>query len=80
MATIYSQSDLDALDRALGLGATEVRYADRTVVYRSVAEMLKTRRFIASQIGITQQPRQGAAEFHKEVGYWGYGIDPYYFY
>lgn len=35
----YTQEQIDALKKAIALGATRVRYADRDVEYRSLEEM-----------------------------------------
>lgn len=39
----FSQADLDALNSALAKGIKEVRYRDKTLVYRSLDEMLQLR-------------------------------------
>lgn len=42
-STDFSQADLDALNDALAKGIKEVRYRDKTLVYRSLDEMLQLR-------------------------------------
>lgn len=55
----YSQSDLDALDRAIGTGALKVKFADgREVTYRSLADMRSIRREMSDAIaGALATPR-----------------------
>lgn len=47
----FTQSDLDKLDRAIADGALTVKYTDKEVTYRSMAELLKARDFIARKLG-----------------------------
>lgn len=54
----WTQSDLDALDKAIGSGVTEVRYNDRTVRYRSMDELMRAREIMAKELGIAQKPRR----------------------
>lgn len=50
----YSQSDLDTLDAAIASGAREVEFGagpdKRKVGFRSLDEMLRTRRLIAADV------------------------------
>lgn len=39
----WTQADIDALEAALKTGVLTVHYADRSVTYRSLAEMLQLR-------------------------------------
>lgn len=48
----WTQSDLDALNKSIASGTTSVRYADRTVQYRSLEEMLKIRMLMRDELGI----------------------------
>ena len=61
----FSQSDLDALDKAIATGAMEVRYSDgRQVRYRSLAELRNIRDQIRTELGLGTAPRVTLAE-HK---------------
>jgi hypothetical protein len=42
----FTQSDLDTLDAAIKSGVTEVRFQDRTVRYKSLADMMQERTLI----------------------------------
>lgn len=53
-----TQSDLDTLDRAIASGAQEVRFQDRTVVYRSTQDMLDARSLLANQLSTPATIRQ----------------------
>lgn len=46
----FTQTDLDALNRAIKTGVTEVVYRDRTVKYRSLREMLSLRALIKAEL------------------------------
>lgn len=50
MAIVYTQADLDALKEALVTGASEVRVGDRTIRYRSQAELQHLIREITEQL------------------------------
>lgn len=45
-----TQKDLDAIDDAISKGAKSVSYGDRTVVYRSMAEMKEARNMIVKKL------------------------------
>jgi hypothetical protein len=49
----WTQAQFDALDTAISMGALTVRYADRTVTYRSLEEMLKIRDMMADELGLS---------------------------
>jgi len=54
-----TQSDLDALDKAIGSGALIVKYQDREVRYQTTKDMLAARNFLYNQlnpIGSATQP------------------------
>jgi len=48
----WVQSDYDALTKAIAQGATSVRYGDRQITYRSLAEMLQLRQQMAAELGL----------------------------
>lgn len=45
-----SQSDIDALDAAIARGERSVTNGDKTITYRSVAEMIQARNHLAGQL------------------------------
>lgn len=57
----YRQTDLDRLKRAIARGQLEVRYADRTIRYRSLDELLTVKRDmereLAAASGTAPRPR-----------------------
>lgn len=54
----WTQSELDALNSAIANGVTEVRFNDRTVRYRSLDEMMRARRAMIQELGLTTKPRR----------------------
>ncbi len=62
----YTQQQLDLLDAAIAQGALKVEFADKKVEYRSLADMLTTRRLMADDLGLTK-PNSGRklAEYHS---------------
>ena len=53
----WTQADLDAINEAIALGASRVRFADnREVTFRSLADMRSIRDEIAVAIGALQAP------------------------
>lgn len=53
----YTQSDLAAIQRAIAKGERSVQFADRSVTYRSMEELLQAERRIADALNPTR-PRQ----------------------
>lgn len=46
----WTQTDIDSIDSAIKSGVLEVRYADRTVVYRSMNELLQARQLAVVEV------------------------------
>ena len=46
----YTQSDLDAIEKAIASGERRVRLADKEVEYRSINEMLSARAIITAEL------------------------------
>lgn len=46
----WTTEQLAALDESIALGATTVQYSDRTVTYRSLADMLRLRDMIKREL------------------------------
>ena len=56
----FTENDLALLDEAIASGMRRVAYADRTVEYQSLSDMLAARRLIKAEIDPTApQPRRG---------------------
>lgn len=48
----YTQAQLDALNSAIAQGVKEVRYDDKLIVYRDLAEMLRLRSVMRQELGL----------------------------
>ncbi|RMO08991.1 hypothetical protein ALQ47_00699 [Pseudomonas cichorii] len=53
----YTQKQLDAVEQAIARGEKIVRYADRTVEYRSVDELIQARDQIRTDLARAAGPR-----------------------
>jgi len=53
MCMAWSQTDLDALDKAIadGRGARSISFSDQSVTFGSIDDMLKLRSVMAHEIG-----------------------------
>lgn len=51
----FTLSDLDALDKAIKSSRRKVKYADKEVEYRSMAEVFEARAFIVAELERTGQ-------------------------
>lgn len=49
----FQQSDLDAIEAAIGSGAKEVWYGNKKVVYHSLTEMIQARDLIKAELAGT---------------------------
>lgn len=54
----YAQADLDAIRAAIAKGERMVMFADRSVTYRSIDELLQAEARIAAALSISTRPRQ----------------------
>lgn len=62
----WTQSDIDALKKAIATGAQEVEYADgRRVRFRSLAHMRETLALMEEGVSGTQQPRVSYVKFNR---------------
>lgn len=62
----YSQQQIEALKKAIALGALEVRYADgRTVKYRSLAEMKAILSDMESELGLKPRRNNFSLAAHR---------------
>lgn len=65
----WTNSDLEALEKAIASGTTRVKYSDREVNYRSLDEMLKIRDLIAKEVADGPVgPFRKVAQFSKGLG------------
>jgi hypothetical protein len=64
----WTQSDLDALEKAIATGARAVKFEDREVEYRSTSELLRARELIRRALGITDpNGNRSRASLDKEL-------------
>lgn len=54
----FSQEQYEALKEAIASGATTITYGDKTVGYRSLAEMKELVRMIEGELFPERQPRR----------------------
>ncbi|MEO3997191.1 hypothetical protein [Mesorhizobium sp. CAU 1732] len=59
----WSQSDLDAIEKAIASGARRVRFQTHEVEYQSTREMLKARDVIRADIDVSTRPGVMLAEY-----------------
>lgn len=62
----FTQTQLDAIDAALASGELSVTYDGRSVVYRSVDELLKVRAIVVRSLTPTLD-RRSYAEFNRDL-------------
>lgn len=55
---VFSQSDIDALKRSIALGEKSVQFADRTIIYRGIAEMIQALRLMEGEVAATRPAKQ----------------------
>lgn len=49
----WTTTDLDAIEKAIVNGTTIVKYADKSVTYRSIDELIRIRDLIKKELGMT---------------------------
>lgn len=49
----WTETDLQALERAISEGAKVVQYQDRRVEYQSLSDMLRLRSIMRAELGMT---------------------------
>ena len=64
----WTQTDLDALNQAISYGVTSVRYADRSVQYRSLNEMLTLRALMMDEIALPSSLKNVMRSFSYSKG------------
>lgn len=50
----YSETDLQAIEKAIARGVTKVKYADKEVTYSSLDELIRIRDLIKRELGLTK--------------------------
>lgn len=65
----YTLEQYEALQEAIAGGELSVRYTDRSVTYRSVAEMLQILRLMQSELGLTVEENGGRRLTSFSKGY-----------
>lgn len=65
----FTQTDIDALKKAIGTGALRVRFVDREVTYRSLEEMRKTLAMMQADLAEAEgRPRTRQTRFITSKG------------
>lgn len=49
----WTQTDLEAVEKAIALGVKRVEYHDKIVEYHAVSDLIKARRLILAALGLT---------------------------
>lgn len=62
----WNQVDVDQLEAAIKSGELSVRFRDREVTYRSMAELVAAHRLISNKVNGTPGPRHRLADFSAE--------------
>ncbi|MFP4209578.1 MAG: phage head-tail joining protein [Wenzhouxiangella sp.] len=60
-----TQTDYEALVRAINSGHRQVRFGDRTVEYRSLEEMMRVRDLMARELGLVRRKNRVFTSFSK---------------
>lgn len=66
MAT-WTDDDLKAIEAAIASGALRVEYNDRTVVYRSIEDLMKARELIMRALGKVKRSGRVLAKTSKGI-------------
>ena len=61
----FTQTDLNALNQAIGSGVMQVQYADKNVRYRSLDEMMRVRAVMMAELNQLTAPRRKFPVFSK---------------
>lgn len=66
-----TQQDIDKIDRAIAKGESVVRFADRTVEYRSVDELIKAKNVMLAELSKATNPRRSRVTriYHAGKGF-----------
>jgi len=63
----WTQADLDAIERAIANGTTEVQFGDRTIKYRSLTQLQRIRSQIMQEINAARPVRRKWPSFGKGI-------------
>lgn len=61
----FQQSDLDSIEQAIASGALTVRFSDKEVTYRSMADMMQARDLIRKSLGHVKRTNRNFVNFSK---------------
>ena len=61
----YTLEDYDALNKALASGAKKVQYADKSIEYQSVGDMLRIREEMKNELGLNTRSSKVLASVSK---------------
>lgn len=64
----WTETELAALNKAIANGVLSVRYADRTVQYRTLEEMLKLRTMMMDELGLPGATRAAVKHLSYSKG------------
>lgn len=66
-----TQQDIDKIDRAIAKGESVVRFADRTVEYRSVDELIKAKNAMQAELSKAMNSRRSRVTriYHAGKGF-----------
>lgn len=62
---VYTQQQYVALCAGIAQGVTEVTYGDKKMTFRSLDEMLRTKKLMEKDLGIATGSRKKFASFSK---------------
>ena len=61
----FTQTELDAIEKAIAEGALEVQYKDKRIKYASFEDLMKRRDLIKRELGLSGKTTRLKAEFSK---------------
>jgi len=61
----FNLEGLKKLEDAIAQGVLIVKYSDKSITYRSLDEMLRTRNLMRKSLGLTEQSTRLKARFSK---------------
>lgn len=61
----WTQDDLDALERAIKRGASKIRFKDSDITYYGLNEMLKLRKLMQKELGLSKRSRRSNPAYSK---------------
>lgn len=61
----FTQTNLDAVNKAIASGALTVEYDGQKIIYRSMSELLRARELIKSELASTPRVSHSVASFNR---------------